>query len=194
MHCRQRVNASLPLHLIAAGWHQEPMRRWSPAHLLGEHRMIPLFRHNAICLVLLPLSLAAPLSAQESSPGPPTPSAAADPDLPEATTMETIEVIAPKQPPQVVDLYLYRNPYDRPATRFDKRWSEPMSAEEIGMRGGIVHLGIAYALEKTGKAITRLPGWKLQPQSAIARPPPAFTEAQLRRGAAACNSEPASCD
>ena len=82
-----------------------------------------------------------------------------------------------RRPP---DPFGFRNPVETDTTVFDRAWDEPPSAEEIGMRGGIVQIGINKGLELAAKGIRKLPGWQNQVIGARARPPP-LDEAQLER-------------
>ncbi len=85
------------------------------------------------------------------------------------TDFEPVRVTAPRP---AGDPFAFRNPVQVRDTVFERSWREPMSAEEIGMQGGIVALAIAWTLDKSAQGISRLPGWKHQVQAATARPPP----------------------
>lgn len=102
--------------------------------------------------------------------------AAGDPSL---TELEAVEVVAPRLPD--ADPFGFRAP--PPPTRFERHWREPFNLHDIGMRGGLVQLGIGYALGAAAKGVSRVPGWKAQVQPAIARPPP-LDEEQAARAAA----------
>lgn len=102
------------------------------------------------------------------------------------TELETVRVLGQRPP---ADPFAFRNPVEVDGTVFSRDWDEPPSLEEIGMRGGIVQIAIGMGLEATARGIRKLPGWKLQPVAASARPPPLDDE-QLRR-AAALQAEPA---
>src|SRR5690606_4210545 len=98
-------------------------------------------------------------------------------DATQATDLATVRVIG-KRPP--ADPFGFRNPVEAEATVFSRSWDEPPSLEEIGMRGGIVQIGINKALELTATGIRKLPGWQNQIVGAQARPPP-LDQAQLDR-------------
>ncbi len=102
--------------------------------------------------------------------------AAADPSV---TEFDAVEVTARR--PVDADPLGFREP--PPPTVFDRTWREPFDLEEIGMRGGLVMLGINYALGKAAQGVTQVPGWKQQIQPATARPPP-LDEAMMQRAAA----------
>lgn len=95
------------------------------------------------------------------------------------TDLDAVEVVAPR--PRDADPFGFRAP--PPPTRFDRAWREPFNLHEIGMRGGLVQLGIGYALGAAAKGVSQVPGWKAQVQPAIARPPP-LEEDQAARAAA----------
>jgi hypothetical protein len=155
--------------------------------------MIPLLRHNAIFFALLALPQGVAAQTQDAATTPPV-SSAAGPAAQDVTTMEAVKVVAPRPPPETVDLYRNRNPIQVDSTRFNRHWDEAPSLEEVGKRGGYVQLGINYAIGKVGEAVTRTPGWKAQVQAATARPPPAFDEQQLRRATQACQAERQTCE
>ncbi|MGY1409978.1 MULTISPECIES: hypothetical protein [unclassified Luteimonas] len=95
----------------------------------------------------------------------------------QATDLAPVRVVGRRQP---VDPFAFRNPVEAEATVFSRSWDEPPSMEEIGMRGGIVQIGINKGLELTAKGIRKLPGWQNQIVDAEARPPP-LDQAQLER-------------
>ncbi|TDK21761.1 hypothetical protein E2F46_14580 [Luteimonas aestuarii] len=90
----------------------------------------------------------------------------------------TVRVIGVYEPP--ADPFALENPVDYAATRFQRDWREPPSLEEIGMRGGIVHIAINQGLLMAAQQVTKLPGWKHQVQGATARPPPLDEEEAQR--------------
>ena len=96
-----------------------------------------------------------------------------------ATDLAPVRVVGKRQP---VDPFAFRNPVEAEATVFGRSWDESPSAEEIGMRGGIVQIGINKGLELAGKGIRKLPGWQNQIVEAHARPPP-LDDAQRARAA-----------
>lgn len=96
-----------------------------------------------------------------------------------ATDLAPVRVVGRRQP---VDPFAFRNPVEVDGTVFSRSWDEPPSAEEIGMRGGIVQIGINKGLELAGRGIRKLPGWQNQVVGAEARPPP-LDQAQLERAA-----------
>lgn len=93
----------------------------------------------------------------------------------DTTELDTVHVTAPRPPD--ADPFGFRV---TPENRFERDWREPVSLERIGMQGGLVMLGLNYALGQAARGMTRLPGWKHQVQGAVARPPP-LDEAQARR-------------
>jgi len=95
----------------------------------------------------------------------------------QATDLAPVRVVGRRQP---VDPFAFHNPVEAEATVFGRSWNESPSAEEIGMRGGIVQIGINKGLELTAKGIRKLPGWQNQIVGAQARPPP-LDQAQLER-------------
>ena len=94
-----------------------------------------------------------------------------------ATDLAPVRVVGKRQR---VDPFAFRNPVEAEATVFSRSWDESPSLEEIGMRGGIVQIGINKGLELTAKGIRKLPGWQNQIVDAQARPPP-LDQAQLDR-------------
>jgi len=94
-----------------------------------------------------------------------------------ATDLAPVRVIGQRQ---AVDPFAFRNPVEAEATVFSRSWDEPPGLEEIGMRGGIVQIGINRGLELAAKGIRKLPGWQNQIVNAEARPPP-LGQAQLER-------------
>ncbi|MGJ4730929.1 hypothetical protein, partial [Luteimonas sp. SDU101] len=94
---------------------------------------------------------------------------------PPATEMAPVRVIGHRPDP-----FGFRNPVETDSTVFDRAWDEPPGLEEIGMRGGIVQMGINKGLELAAKGIRSLPNWQNQVIGAEARPPP-LDEAQLER-------------
>lgn len=94
------------------------------------------------------------------------------------TTLDAILVSAP--PPEIIDLYKFRNPVDAQSTAFGGGWREKPSLEEIGTNGGVVPIIAGYAALKVRNGARRIPGWKTPEQAAVARPPP-LTEAQVER-------------
>ncbi len=94
---------------------------------------------------------------------------------PPATELAPLKVIGRRPDP-----FAFRNPVEADTTIFDRDWDEPPSIEEIGMRGGIVQIGINKGLELAARGIRKLPGWQNQVIGAQARPPP-LEQAQLDR-------------
>ncbi|MDH5833177.1 hypothetical protein [Luteimonas kalidii] len=78
------------------------------------------------------------------------------------------------------DPFAFRNPVRVEDTVFSRDWDEPPGLEEIGLRGGLVQMGINRGLELAAGGIRRLPGWQDQIVGAQARPPP-LDEAQRDR-------------
>ncbi len=105
----------------------------------------------------------------------------ADPPTADAsvTELDAVEVTAER--PADADPFGFREP--PPPTVFDRAWREPFDLEDIGMQGGLVMLGVNYALGKAAQGVTKLPGWRDQVRPATARPPP-LDDAQVRRAAA----------
>ena len=95
----------------------------------------------------------------------------------QATNLAPVRVVGKRQSG---DPFAFRNPIEAEATVFSRSWDEPPSLEEIGMRGGIVQIGINKGLQLAAKGIRKLPGWQNQIVDAEARPPP-LDEAQLAR-------------
>ena len=126
-----------------------------------------------LALLLLAWTLATPARAQDP---PADADANATSAQPQATELAPVRVIG-RRPP---DPFGFRNPVETDTTVFDRAWDEPPSVEEIGMRGGIVQIGINKGLELAAKGIRKLPGWQNQVIGARARPPP-LDEAQLER-------------
>ncbi len=93
-------------------------------------------------------------------------------------TLDAVLVTAP--PPEIIDLYKFRNPVDAPTTAFGGGWREKPSLEEIGTNGGVVPIIVGYATLKVRNGARKIPGWKTPEQPAVARPPP-LTEAQVER-------------
>jgi len=129
-------------------------------------------------VVLAPARAQAPpaSTARPAAAGPP-PAAAQDERAQDAVELPTVEVIGHRPDP-----FGFRNPVEAETTVFERAWNEPPSIEEIGMRGGIVQMGINKGLELAAKAVRRLPGWQNQIVDARARPPP-LDEGQLARAA-----------
>lgn len=100
-------------------------------------------------------------------------------DAPQATDLAPVRVVGRRE---VEDPFAFRNPIEADATVFSRSWDEPPSIQEIGMRGGIVQIGINKGLELAAKGIRKLPGWQNQVVGAQARPPP-LDQAQLERAA-----------
>ena len=94
------------------------------------------------------------------------------------TTLDAVLVTAP--PPEIIDLYKFRNTVDAQPTAFGRGWREKPSLEEVGMNGGVVPIITGYAALKVRDGARKIPGWKKPEQPAIARPPP-LTEAQVER-------------
>ena len=111
--------------------------------------------------------------AQAAAPEPPTPTTTGA----RATDLEPVRVIGRRPDP-----FAFRNPVEAEGTVFSRDWDEPPSIEEIGLRGGIVQIGINKGLELAAKGIRSLPDWQDQVIGAQARPPP-LDEAQLARAA-----------
>ena len=137
------------------------------------------------CLLVVALLAAPSLAWSQASPAEvPTeapeeapPEVAASPqDAP--TEFEPVRVTAPRY--LVEDPFALKNARPVEDTVFNRSWREPVSAESIGMQGGIVALAIGYAIDRTGAGIRKLPGWKLQIQHATARPPPLQDEHMQR--------------
>lgn len=122
----------------------------------------------AACLLPAPATL-----AQDAAPAPPAPPASAA----DATDLEPVRVIGRRPDP-----FGFRNPVEAEGTVFSRDWDEPPSIEEIGLRGGILQIGINKGLELAAKGIRSLPYWQDQVIGAQARPPP-LDEAQLARAA-----------
>lgn len=89
-----------------------------------------------------------------------------------------------------VDLYKYRNPYAPASNRFDKGYKPPPSPEQVSQGGGYVMYGLYGLIGLAAKGLQSLPGVKGPIQSAVARPPPQFSDDQLRR-AAECGEQAA---
>lgn len=98
-------------------------------------------------------------------------------DARQATDLAPVRVVGKRQ---TADPFAFRNPVEVDGTVFSRSWDEPPSIEEIGMRGGIVQIGINKGLELAAKGIRKLPGWQNQIVDAEARPPP-LDQAQLDR-------------
>lgn len=126
---------------------------------------------RALLFALLSLALPSAFAQDDAGEGP-TP--AGD----DTTTLDAILVTAP--PPEVIDLYKFRNPVDAQSTAFGSGWREKPSLEEIGTNGGMVPIIAGYAALKVRNGARRIPGWKQPEQPAFARPPP-LTEAQVER-------------
>ena len=131
-------------------------------------------RWHALLLVLCgaPLAVAAqePAAAGGTLETGPT---AADP----ATELEPVRVLGRRPPP---DPFAFDNPVQAEGSVFSRDWDEAPSLEEVGMRGGYVHMAIMKGIETTVRGVQRLPGWQKQVQAAQARPPPLDAE-QLER-------------
>jgi hypothetical protein len=123
-------------------------------------------------LLLALLSLVAPNAVAQDDVG-----EEAAPAGDDTTTLDAILVTAP--PPEIIDLYKFRNPVDAPPTAF-AGWREKPSLKEIGTNGGVVPIIAGYAALKVRDGARKIPGWKTPEQPAFARPPP-LTEAQLKR-------------
>ena len=96
----------------------------------------------------------------------------------EPTTLQTVEVRAPRPEPFKPDPFAFHNPINYQPTRFDQYWRET-SAEQFALSGGVVpwlNKKIAERVAKVGRSM----GWKQQVQPAVARPSP-LTEEQLER-------------
>jgi len=128
--------------------------------------------HRLLPAMLVALAWALPARAQQP-PQPPSEGAPA----PEPVELAPVEVIGHRPDP-----FAFRNPVEAETTVFERSWDEPPSLEEIGMRGGLVQMGINKGLELAAKGVRRLPGWQNQIVPAQARPPP-LDEAQLARAA-----------
>jgi len=128
--------------------------------------------HRLLPAMLVALAWALPARAQQP-PQPPSEGAPA----PEPVELAPVEVIGHRPDP-----FAFRNPVEAETTVFERSWDEPPSLEEIGMRGGLVQMGINKGLELAAKAVRRLPGWQNQIVDARARPPP-LDEGQLARAA-----------
>lgn len=126
---------------------------------------------RALLLALLSLA-AANAVAQDDVGEEPAPAGG------DATTLDAVLVTAP--PPEILDLYKFRNPVDAESTAFGGGWREKPSLEEIGTNGGVVPIIAGYAALKVRNGARRIPGWKTPEQPAVARPPP-LTEAQAER-------------
>jgi hypothetical protein len=83
--------------------------------------------------------------------------------------LEAVRVTG-RRPP--ADPFAFRNPVAVEETVFSRDWDEPPGLDEIGLRGGLVQMGINKGLELAGRGIRKLPGWKHQAIGAQARPPP----------------------
>lgn len=93
------------------------------------------------------------------------------PDPPPAPVRELEAVrVTGRRPP--TDPFAFRNPVAVEPTVFSRDWDEPPGLEEIGLRGGLVQMGIQKGLELAAEGIRQLPGWKDQVIGAQARPPP----------------------
>lgn len=91
--------------------------------------------------------------------------------------LDAVRVLGQRPPP---DPFAFRNPVQAQGTVFARHWDEPPSLEEIGMRGGIVQIGINKGLALAAQGIRTLPGWKDPIQHAAARPPPLDAAQQAR--------------
>lgn|SRR5690606_11680914 len=123
----------------------------------------------ALCVLALAPQTRAQDSPQERATG--------EAESKPATDLAPLRVVGKRQ---TVDPFAFRNPVEAETTVFNRSWDEPPSLEEIGMRGGIVQIGINKGLELAAKGIRKLPGWQNQIVDAEARPPP-LDEAQLAR-------------
>ncbi len=127
-------------------------------------------RRHALLLVLcgVPLATAAQVPAVAEDAGG-ADAAAASP----ATELDPVRVLG-QRPPR--DPFAFDNPVEAEGTVFSRRWDEPPSLEEVGMRGGYVQIAIDTAIMATAKAIRRIPGYRNQIVGAEARPPPLDAE------------------
>lgn len=134
---------------------------------------------RALLFATLCLPAAGSLAQEAASvpPAPPTGEAA-------ATDLAPVRVIGRRPDP-----FAFRNPVEPDATVFSRAWDEPPSIEEIGLRGGIVQIGINKGLELAAKGIRSLPSWQDQVIGARARPPP-LDEAQLARAGRLREADP----
>jgi hypothetical protein len=99
------------------------------------------------------------------------------------------EVRATKPDDEPLDLYRFKNPVQVENNRFSRSWSEPRTPEQVSQSGGYILLGINYGLMAAAKGLHKLTNGRDQIQSAVARPPPELSEAQLRRAASQCLPE-----
>lgn len=102
-------------------------------------------------------------------------------------TLDEVRAIKPEDE-QPLDLYRFKNPVQVENNRFSRSWSEPPTPEQVSLSGGYLMMGLNYGLMAAAKGLHKLTGGRDQIQSAIARPPPELSEAQLRRAQAYCES------
>ena len=141
-------------------------------------------KHGWWCAALGLLLAGAAHAQQAVADDVPAPAVAGD----EVKTLDEVRAIKPEDD-QPLDLYRFKNPVQVENNRFSRSWSEPPTPEQVGQSGGYIFLGINYGLMAIGKGLHKLTGGRDQIQSAVARPPPELSEAQLRRAASQCLSE-----
>lgn len=126
-------------------------------------------RWHALLLVLC----GAPLAAAAQVPAAADGTRETGPTADSATELEPVRVLG-QRPPR--DPFAFDNPVQAEGTVFSRDWDEAPSLEEVGMRGGYVHMAIVKGIETGVRAVQRLPGWQKQVVGAEARPPPLDAE------------------